>query len=235
VALALAAGSIGRLPQSGAWLQWTEHLFGCILLAMAVYFVEPVLPEPLAYLLMPIFLALSVAYLAFFDAAGRQLRVFLMGRRVAGAAVLSGLAMVYLPVGDIGHAKLPFEPFSAQAFDRARSSGAPFVIDFSADWCLPCREMAERTFSDPRVLSEARGMSFLSVDMTTTDRRTELLLESFKVVGAPTILFYGPDGKELTRKIGFVGPQEFAQLLSQTRRASSGSDVPPPGASPAGV
>ena len=46
VVLAVAAGSLTSLPRSGEWLAWTEHLFGCILLCLAAYYLAPLLPPP---------------------------------------------------------------------------------------------------------------------------------------------------------------------------------------------
>ncbi len=219
IALAVAAGSLAKLPRSGEWLQWTEHLFGCILLAMAIYFVQPILPEPLKRYLMPAYLLMATVYLAFLDPAGRTLRGFVLGRRVAGLAAMVLIGFVYLPAGQ-SQERLAFEPFSADAYDRLRASGRPFVIEFSAEWCLPCKEMEERTFTDPRVLERAEGWGFLTVDMTTADDQTDRILRSFDVLGAPTTLFFGPDGKERERRVGFVGPEEFAKLLAEIGAAS---------------
>jgi thiol:disulfide interchange protein DsbD len=219
VALAVAAGSIARLPRSGAWLQWTEHLFGCILVAMAIYFAEPVLPDKLSRVLMPAFLTLAVTYLAFFDRAGRDFRTFVFGRWAVGAMALVAIAFTYLPAGE-SQEMLAFEPFSVQSYDRARTNGKPFIVEFTAEWCLPCKEMEERTFTDARVISAAHGMTFLSVDMTTSDEQKERILQSFDVVGAPTTVFFGADGKERTRRVGFVPPEDFVQILSQLGTAS---------------
>ncbi|RMF20794.1 MAG: hypothetical protein D6760_10765, partial [Deltaproteobacteria bacterium] len=138
VALAMAAGSISALPRSGAWLQWTEHLFGCILLAMAIYFVRPVLPAALGDRLMPAFLFLAVAYLAFLDPAGRGTTWFVRFRAVAGIVALAALVVAYRPTVGDSEEGLPFEPFSAITYDAARDRHQPFVIEFRADWCLPC-------------------------------------------------------------------------------------------------
>jgi thiol:disulfide interchange protein DsbD len=115
---------------------------------------------------------------------------------------------------------LPFEPFTAEAYESALRGGKPFVVEFSADWCTPCKEMAERTFTDPRVLEQAHDFKFLTVDMTEPTRMTELILESFRVVGAPTTLFFAANGKEHDRRIGFIGPDDFLELLSETRAAA---------------
>ncbi len=102
------------------------------------------------------------------------------------------------------------------------------MIEFGAEWCAPCKEMEERTFVDGKVLENGAGMMFLSVDMTTTDSRVEAILERFDVLGAPTTLFYGPDGNEWTRRVGFIGPVDFAALLATSWRppASPGSSAP---------
>ncbi len=229
LALAMAAGSISALPRSGAWLQWTEHLFGCVLLAMAVYFIRPVLPGPLAKWLMPAYLSLAAVYLAFLDPAGREVRWFLRLRRGAGVAALAALAVVYRPLPSGGGDGLVFVPFTVQAYDAARQRHQPFVIEFRADWCLPCKEMEERTFKDPAVVEAGRGIAFFSVDMTRSSPRVNAILKSFDVLGAPTTIFFGADGKEWRRTVGFVGPEDFATLLEATRDPSRRAGLKAPG------
>ncbi len=53
VALAVAAGSIRRLPRSGEWLAWVEHLFGFLLLGLALYFLEPLLGADVVEVALP--------------------------------------------------------------------------------------------------------------------------------------------------------------------------------------
>ena len=69
--LALAAGSLTSLPRSGEWLAWTEHLFGCILLCLAAYYLAPLLPPTPKRWLLPGAIAASGLYLGFLDGAGR--------------------------------------------------------------------------------------------------------------------------------------------------------------------
>jgi thiol:disulfide interchange protein DsbD len=201
VVLAMAAGSLDRLPRAGDWLQWTEHLFGCVLLAAALYFVGPLLPDKLSGVAMPVYLALAVLYLAFFDPVGRRHRVFRLLRAVAGTAALAAIAVVYIPQSG-SHGALSWQPFSDEARAAAKASGRPFVIEFGADWCLPCKEMEERTFTDPAVLGQAQGVLFIEVDMTTSTGYTDLVLKRFDVLGAPTTLFFDSDGKEADSRDG---------------------------------
>jgi thiol:disulfide interchange protein len=123
-----------------------------------------------------------------------------------------------------------FEPFTTHAYDAARRSGAPFVIEFTADWCEPCREMHERTFTDPGVRKAALGVRFLEVDMTSPDRQTDRIMQSFRIPGAPTTLVFGADGKERERRIGFIGAEEFVKLLAEAKGA-----VPPAASAERGI
>jgi DsbC/DsbD-like thiol-disulfide interchange protein len=117
---------------------------------------------------------------------------------------------------------LEWQPFTTEAYDAARRRRAPFVLEFHADWCAPCREMEERTFRDPRVLAAGSDVSFLSVDMTEPDDFIERVLRSFRVHAAPTTIFFDSGGKEWHRRAGFIGPDEFAQLLRE-----AGNDAKP--------
>jgi len=230
VVLAMAAGSISRLPRSGDWLRWVEHVFGCVLLGMSVYFLEPVLPDSVQRVLMPLFLTGAIGYLAFLDPAGRSNRGFGIARTAAGILLIVLVAVEYVPArGTQPH--LVFQDFSGARFLAAKKSGSPFVVDFSAEWCLPCQEMKEKTFNDTRVVEVASGVTFLSVDMTHSSDQLARVLKSFEVLGEPTIVFFGADGEEWTRRIGFVGPREFAKLLQQSRVGKAGESDKAIGAS----
>lgn len=119
--------------------------------------------------------------------------------------------------------QLEFAPFNDKVFIEARKSGAPVGLYFEADWCHPCREMHARTFREPAVLEAAAGYRLFRVDMTRPGAYLEILEKSFRVVGAPTVILFGPDGKERTRRFGFIPPDEFARMLGEGRKPSPSS------------
>jgi len=108
---------------------------------------------------------------------------------------------------------LVWTPFSEETFTVAQRSKAPFVLSFSSKWCEPCEKMKTNTYTAAAVVEAAAGMPLLSVDMTKRDRYLRLVLKSFDVFGAPTTIFFGPDGKERERHIGFISPDDYARLL----------------------
>jgi thiol:disulfide interchange protein DsbD len=40
------------------------------------------------------------------------------------------------------------------------------MIDFYADWCLPCKELDHKTFTDARVQKALEGWVLLKADLT---------------------------------------------------------------------
>ncbi len=142
-------------------------------------------------------------------------------------ALFSALCQVTMPVAALAEEApgrpLVWTPFSADEFTLTQRSKAPFVLSFGAQWCGPCEEMKTRTYTDSAVVEASSGLRFLSVDMTHSDHYLKLVLKSFKVFGAPTTIFFGPDGKEWQRRIGFIPPDEYARLLRESWKSEKKS------------
>lgn len=112
----------------------------------------------------------------------------------------------------------PWQPYTPQALEVAVKEGKPVVIDFWATWCLACKELEHKTFSDPRVKEKLREFVTLQVDMTTgKDETAKEASRRFKVRGLPTVVFIGRDGKERRdlRLEGFEPPEDFLVRLEK--------------------
>ena len=220
VFLATAAGSLDKLPGSGEWLSWMNRLFGVLLLGMAVYFVAPLLGHEFMRFFLPAFVAAGAIYLGFLEPSGRALRGFTMGRRLAGATALVVAAWLGLSSTQAS-AGIRWQPLAASSLDHAVSSKRPAVVEFAAEWCLPCVEMEHSTFTDPEVLRDAARFSMLQADVTESNGENELLLEESGVLGVPTIIFYDSAGREVDRVVGLVDAEEFRRLMLQAEGGSA--------------
>jgi len=117
-------------------------------------------------------------------------------------------------------AKHPWQPYTPQALQAAIQQGKPVIIDFWATWCLACKELEHKTFSDPRVKERLKEFVTLQVDMTTgKDPIAKEAYRRFEVRGLPTVIFIGRDGKERKelRLEGFEPPENFLRRLEQIR------------------
>ncbi|MEO2136536.1 MAG: protein-disulfide reductase DsbD domain-containing protein [bacterium] len=224
--LAAAAAVVALLPslalvmlaRSGADADtvpaWVEHLFGCALLVVACRLAAPVLPEPLSTSLVPAFVFLAALYIGLVDRPGPlSISAGSLARTAGAALLLVATASVAAPAPQA--TGLAWQEFSAEVYDANQRSGRPMVMEFTADWCLPCQEMKEQTFSDEGVVRASEGIDLLSVDITAINDFVDRVMKSFKVQSAPTTIFFDSSGKEVTRRAGFIGAADFIRLLRQ--------------------
>ena len=222
VVLAVASGNIARLPKSGEWMEWIRKLFGVVLLAMAVYFLRPVIGDALYYAGIGTVLLIGGIVLGFVTRARSSSIFFNAFRRFVGvAAPLYGLYLILAPGNILGRSEAPgiaWVAYSEGELTRAIASGNPVVIDFSADWCLPCKELEHKTFNQPEVIEAARNIVPLKADLTehgSSDVRA--LRQKFNIRGVPTIVFIDAAGAEQEdlRAVEFIDKGEFLERLYQ--------------------
>lgn len=96
---------------------------------------------------------------------------------------------------------------------QAAKENKPLVVDFFATWCGPCRMLDEQTWPDAQVQEALKDYVAVKVD---TDQNQELA-QQYRIEGIPAIVFMDSAGKEKTRKVGFVGPQEMVELLKANK------------------
>jgi thioredoxin:protein disulfide reductase len=212
VALALAAGSIPRLPRSGEWLAWVEQLFGFALIGLALYFVDPLFPDRLMTRILPYYAAGVGIFLGFVSRVGRTWRPFFAFRSTVG--IVSVVVLGYLLItARTSRAELRFEPFDPGLLQTALEHRKPVVVDFSADWCVPCREMEHTTFADRAVVQHASNFVWLKANLTVATPHNAELMKRFEVVGVPTTIFIDSSGKVRVSRAGYIGPREFLGYL----------------------
>ena len=211
----MAAQRARRLPKAGPWLVWVKQALGLVLLGVALFFLNPLLPSRATAALAAALLAGSGIYLGWLEPSSRGQRAFTPVRRVAGVAlVLAGaLLVVPKPAAAPGPA---WRPYTQAALEQAQRAGRPAIIDVYADWCLPCVEMDHTTFRNPTVVHALADVATLRLDVTSgVSKDGERLLEQYRVFGAPTVLFFDRTGREHSdlRTTGFAKPDEFLERL----------------------
>lgn len=219
-------GLLHRLPRSGVWLLWVDHLFGTVLLGVAGFYTCLALyPGGLAYFI-PAAAAAGGLYLGFFDPAGSEKKLFRIFKRAFGLGFIV-LAAALWPMPQKTH--LHWQPYSAEKITEAAKGGKPVFLDFYADWCIPCHELDRFTFSDGRVQAAAASFELLRVDMTNPESEgAQKLIEKFDIQGVPTLLFLDRQGKEAAdlRVSGFIEAETLLSILKDARLAPAVSDIP---------
>jgi len=208
--LGFFSGGIQRLPKSGLWMVWVKKVFGFILLGMPLYFLHPLLPEGVLRWVLPAYLMVVGVLLGRVFAGSGVHRTFMYFQKSLGflLAVAGVLVFTFWPKP----AHLPFEPYQASRLEAAAKAGQPILLDFSADWCIPCKELELKTFTDPQVRKELEKWVLLKADLTKFGDESILKLrDQWKVSGVPTLILIGRDGKELSggRTVGYLSPGDL--------------------------
>lgn len=209
--LALFSGKIKKLPRAGDWMEGVKHIFGFLLLGMAFFFVDPILPKSIQGYALPVFGIIAAVILLFIDKTANQIKGFRLFKTVFSVIVLAVSIWALIPSEKLSP---EWQKFSIASYEESLKNNEAMLIDFYADWCIPCKELDALTFSDPRVIKELESYTSYKVDMTQMTDANEELRKKFNVIGMPTVLIINSKGEEVHRLTGFVNADEFLKLLT---------------------
>ena len=238
LAVGTSAGKL--LPRAGPWMGAIKAVFGVLLLGVAIYLLERMVPAWIAMLLWGALATVAAIYLGALDSLAAASSGWLRLRKGAGLVLLVyGVALVVggfsgsndvwhplkgLASGSQGarHEGLAFQRIKGvrgldAALRGATAQGRPVMLDFYADWCVSCKEMERYTFSDAQVQAALGDTLLLQADVTANDAEDQALLKHFKLFGPPAILFFGADGVERPnyRVVGFMKAPRFRDVVEK--------------------
>lgn len=118
---------------------------------------------------------------------------------------------------------VPWQPWGAQAFERARREGKRVFLSISATWCHWCHVMDEESFAHPKVVRRLRE-EFVPVRVDS-DRRPDIN-QRYNMGGWPTVAVLDGEGQVVVGATYLPTGQLLAMLSSAKER--SAVSLPPP-------
>lgn len=233
----LVLGSSGGkiLPRPGAWMDLVKAIFGFLLLSVPLVLMSRILSEDVLLVLS----SLLVLVFAAFIQQSQQLFQKPLARTLCwfiATVMISGTVMVnyqhWLAPTTVVSSQVAVEGANAagagefidinsladldKQLNAAKADGQYVMLDFFAHWCVACKDFEEKTFTDTAVKAEMAKMRLLRIDVTDATPEQQQVLDKFQVLGLPTLLFFSPNGDEMSqsRITGFQGPEEFKTHLS---------------------
>lgn len=208
------------MPRSGDWMVWVKKVFGVTMLSIGLFYLTLALAPRLSMWVVPVALVGGGLYLGYFEISARKRPTFQRIKWLFGAvAVLAGLWIIITTP----RSGIAFREFDDAHLSATLASGRPAMLDFSADWCVPCHELERSTFSNRDVIARARAFTTYRVDLTSySSPDAERWIKQYAIRGVPTVVFLSPGGAEVreARVEEFLPPAKFLERMDAAVRAS---------------
>ncbi|MBI3898169.1 MAG: protein-disulfide reductase DsbD [Gammaproteobacteria bacterium] len=238
----LGVGASFLLPKVGTWMETIKHVFGAMLIAVAIYLLGA-LPAVPVLMLWGTFFIVSGVYLGanqrlpdnasgwryLWKGLGTVLLIWGILALVGGFAgerdVLHPLpthwqtAAVNNPAGAVVETTRFIRVRNVadleQHLAQAKAAGRPVVVDYYADWCTDCVRMEGTTFRNPDVQKALKNVVALQADITENSHsEIQALKQRFGIYAPPAMVFIDASGQE-RRELLVYGFQSTTELLAR--------------------
>jgi thioredoxin:protein disulfide reductase len=229
------------LPKAGGWMEDIKRFFGVMMLGVAIWLLDRIIPDSVTLALYGLLLAVYGIWLGALEPVqDGQSR---LKRSVALVLALYGAIMV---VGAAGGGTDPLQPLNRpgadvatsagqpaspgpwltlkgadalqQQLDAARRAGQPVLVDFYADWCVACKVLEEKTLTQADVLAALTAANYrlIKADITEINKENQGIMQRYGIIGLPCLIFFDPAGNEIagSRILGEMGPESFISHLN---------------------
>ena len=234
----VGTGAGKLMPKPGPWMTLVNGIFGILMLGVAIWMLEKIISPYLSMLLWALLGLGSAIYLGAFDKEShlfkRTIAIALFIYSLAlGIGALAGSQSMSKPLGFLAKAgttsaSVDQKKGNELQFQRVETlgqldlllekyKGKKIMIDFAAQWCTACKELDEKTFSDPRVQKALQEYVLIRADVTKNGKQQKELSKEYGVFGPPVVIFVDENGNVERSKtiVGFIEPQEFLKTLSK--------------------
>jgi len=235
--LLIGTGAGKYMPRPGGWMDTVSHIFGVVMLAIAIWMLGRILPPTVSMLLWATLLIIVSIYLGALESLQgnhKGIKPFLKG--VAIMMLAYGLILFYgalkgetnplAPISAEAPSALNEKTASALAFKTihsaeeldaivAESKGKKVMLDFYADWCSSCKELDAITFKDPAVIQSLNDYVLVRADVTADSEAEKALTKRFGLFGPPAMIFFDESGTVIQGGdlIGFKNAEDFLSHL----------------------
>ncbi|MCX6073751.1 MAG: protein-disulfide reductase DsbD [Campylobacterales bacterium] len=215
--LLIGIGAGKYMPHPGGWMDTVSHIFGVVMIAIAILMLSRIVTASIALLLWSFLLIIVSVYLGALESLNghhKGLKAFYKG--VGIILLVYGLMMFY---GGVKGGENPLSPLtfaneqqtvaakkiefktihSSEELDTilAQSKGKKVMLDFYADWCTSCKELDAVTFKDPTVIEALKNYVLVRADITDNSEEEKALTKRFGLFGPPAMIFFCEKGVQI--------------------------------------
>jgi thiol:disulfide interchange protein DsbD len=241
--LIVGAGAGKFMPRPGGWMTLVSQIFGVVMLGIAIWMLERIIPGYVTLFLWGVLFTGSAVYMGALEPFKEGVRG--AKKLIKVAAVLLLVVGILEIIGAFTGATNPLDPLenlkssnrpvvagaalpsrhavfkivkNIRELDNAiKTSDKPVLLDFSAQWCSACKELEHITFKDPEVLKLMSHFTLLRADVTKNSPEDKAMLKRYNLFGPPALIFYDKKGHERKnlKTIGYKPPEAFIPILKK--------------------
>jgi thiol:disulfide interchange protein DsbD len=199
------------MPKPGGWMNTVSKVFGVVMLGIAIYMLDKILPQTIIFWLWAILFIGTALYLI------KNGNIF--GKILAILLLIAGIYFIKISFNTTrsNHLQVIYIHNIEELNQELNHTKQPIILDFWATWCVSCKELEEKTFSNKKVQQSLKNYKILKVDISHNTSNDKALQKRFNIFGPPALIFFDKNGKEIKHKrvIGFKPPKEFLKIIDQ--------------------
>jgi thiol:disulfide interchange protein DsbD len=212
--LIMGLGANKLIPKAGTWMLMVNKIFGVIMLGVAIWFLDRILPVNVISILWAILLIGVGLYLNPFTKIENYKDTIL--KTIAFILLVVGSSLIFKVINSSEHTQIEKKELwekvnSLSELEKIVKNNQRVIVDFTAKWCVACKEYDATTFKDRKILDEFKNYKLIQIDITNPK---EKITKRFEISGPPTILIF--ENGELKQKIvGYRKKDEFLKILER--------------------
>jgi thiol:disulfide interchange protein DsbD len=223
--LLVGAGAGKFMPKPGGWMDTVSKVFGVVMLGVAVWMLERIIPAMATMILWSLLFIGSSWFVL--KSKKNIIKIFGAILFIYGFILALGAGsgsknpinpLEYLGSSNISHGLKFTRVKSVDELDQIiKNTKKPIMLDFYANWCISCKELEETTFKDKNVIKMLEEFTLLQVDTTKNTQNDKDLLTKFNLFGPPGIIFWDKDGKMIdsAKLVGYKNSEEFIKHIKR--------------------
>ncbi|WOE33201.1 MULTISPECIES: protein-disulfide reductase DsbD [unclassified Acinetobacter] len=213
------------LPKPGRWMDRLKFSFGFMMLALAVYFIRPLLPMTLYFILMASILLLFAAYCLGYLLRQVQswisklfiLLVVIVSVCCGGWHIVQAIQQINVTQADQHLEWIKVNKATVLRQILAQHPDQAVVIDVYADWCVACQPIEREVLPRADVQAVLSDVVRIKLDLTNYDVSQDQLLKDWQILGPPTMIFLDTQHQE-QRDLRLTGTFNAAQLIARLQQ-----------------
>ncbi len=193
---------IQRLPKPGAWMLTLKQLMGFLMMASTLWMVwilNAQFADSLPWILVGLwFVSLGLWIYGKWCMPYHSFKQKMVGFILCMMCCVAAFNIFCVALGDVdrdvnkGDRSDNWQPYTAEAVEKARAEKRPVLINFTARWCVTCQTNKTFVLESKRVRDrlKALNVALFEADWTHHDAAITKKLESFGQNSIPLLAYY---------------------------------------------